>query len=76
MICNASEEEFGTIFEEEMGPLDGCELVQILFYEENATRTRTLMTMGGRSATTDDAKSAPLSAAAAIEAKPTGLMIA
>lgn len=34
------------------------------------------MTMGGRSAVTDDANSAPLSAAAAIEANPKDFMTA
>jgi hypothetical protein len=41
----------------------------------NGTRGRTFITMGGRSALTEVAKKAPLSAAAAIEAIPKDFMM-
>jgi hypothetical protein len=73
LICDPPNEELGTVFEKEMGPL---KVVRILWWKNGLVLGPTLMTIGGRAAVTDIAKRAPLSAAAAIEATPKDFMMA
>jgi hypothetical protein len=78
LICDTSDEEFCTVFVEEMGSLETKKLArQALLAKSGRRGLHALMTMEGRSAAiTDVEKRAPLSTAAATEAMPKFFMIA
>lgn len=77
LVCYTTNEEFGTILVEEVRALIYESTFEVTSNNVGWTDSRhTLMTIGGRSAAAaDDAKSAPVNAAAAAEAKPKVFMM-